>query len=180
MIGEPKDDIPSRQQRMHLATSLAEFDPTLLTAANVNPATGLATDYLNHYNEVVMLLELMPSMPESVADILAWTPLSYEDHFRRSNYRGKDLVLTAYGRVSPALRRQFGLTIAEMDAILLALVSMLRGLDDPALAGSLAEEASARLKPLIGRAAGLVNGTKDWQAGEESAAQAQIDALLAQ
>ena len=30
----------------------------------VHPVTGLATDYLNHYNEIVMLLDLVPSMPE--------------------------------------------------------------------------------------------------------------------
>jgi hypothetical protein len=27
-----------------------------LRAANINPRTGLATDYLNHFNEAIMLL----------------------------------------------------------------------------------------------------------------------------
>ncbi|MEO8318885.1 MAG: hypothetical protein ABI561_11235, partial [Bradyrhizobium sp.] len=35
-----------------------------LKAANINPRTGLATDYLNHFNEAIMLLEMVPDMPE--------------------------------------------------------------------------------------------------------------------
>ena len=34
-----------------------------LRAANINPRTGLATDYLNHFNEAIMLLEMIPDMP---------------------------------------------------------------------------------------------------------------------
>jgi len=39
-------------------------DPERLRAANINPATGLATDYLNHYNEVAMLIATLADMPE--------------------------------------------------------------------------------------------------------------------
>ena len=30
-----------------------------LADANINPVTGLATDYLNHFNEAIMLLEML-------------------------------------------------------------------------------------------------------------------------
>src|SRR5262249_13363385 len=43
-----------------------------LRAANINPRTGLATDYLNHFNEAVMLLEMVPDMPECAEDFLHW------------------------------------------------------------------------------------------------------------
>jgi len=39
--------------------------------------TGLATDYLNHFNEAIMLLEMIPDMPECAEDFLQWRPLSY-------------------------------------------------------------------------------------------------------
>lgn len=39
-----------------------------LRVANINPRTGLATDYLNHFNEAVMLLEMIPDMPECAED----------------------------------------------------------------------------------------------------------------
>ena len=48
-----------------------------LTDANINPATGLATDYLNHFNEAIMLLEMLSSCPECRADFLGWRPTSY-------------------------------------------------------------------------------------------------------
>ena len=35
---------------------------------NIDPQTLLATDYLNHFNEIVMLLELIPDMPECFED----------------------------------------------------------------------------------------------------------------
>jgi hypothetical protein len=47
-----------------------------LRAANINPRTGLATDYLNHFNEAIMLLEMIPDMPECAEDFLGWQPLS--------------------------------------------------------------------------------------------------------
>jgi hypothetical protein len=35
-----------------------------LADANINPASGLATDYLNHFNEAIMLLEILSSCPD--------------------------------------------------------------------------------------------------------------------
>src|ERR1700740_1106175 len=67
-----------------------------LKAANINPRTGLATDYLNHFNEAIMLLEMIPDMPECAADFLSWRPLSYAEHFTASHFRARDLAIAAY------------------------------------------------------------------------------------
>src|SRR6266542_2296009 len=67
-----------------------------LRAANINPRTGLATDYLNHFNEAVMLLEMVPDMPECAEDFLTWTPLSYAEHFWASNFKARYLAIEAY------------------------------------------------------------------------------------
>src|SRR5277367_3008540 len=67
-----------------------------LLAANINPRTGLATDYLNHFNEAIMLLEMIPDMPECSEDFLEWQPLSYSEHFTASNFRARDLAIEAY------------------------------------------------------------------------------------
>ena len=64
-----------------------------LLAANINPRTGLATDYLNHFNEAIMLLEMIPDMPECAEDFLTWTPLSYAEHFWASNFKARDLAI---------------------------------------------------------------------------------------
>ena len=34
--------------------------------ANINDQTLLATDYLNHFNEIVMILDMLPDMPELI------------------------------------------------------------------------------------------------------------------
>ena len=64
-----------------------------LRAANINPRTGLATDYLNHFNEAIMLLEMIPDMPECAEDFLGWHPLSYGEHFTASNFKARDLAI---------------------------------------------------------------------------------------
>ena len=74
----------------------AEAWAAKLRAANINPRTGLATDYLNHFNEAIMLLEMIPDMPECAEDFLTWTPLSYAEHFIASNFKARDLAIEAY------------------------------------------------------------------------------------
>src|SRR6202051_3404623 len=66
-----------------------------LKAANINPRTGLATDYLNHFNEAVMLLDMIPDIPECAEDFLQWHPLSYAEHFTASNFAARELAIAA-------------------------------------------------------------------------------------
>src|ERR1700754_4964669 len=84
----------------------AERDQMLLDA-NINPRTGLATDYLNHFNEAIMLLEMIPDMPECVEDFLGWQPLSYCEHFTASNFKARDLAIEAYDSADQTIRAEF-------------------------------------------------------------------------
>src|ERR1700754_2777542 len=78
-----------------------------LRAANINPRTGLATDYLNHFNEAIMLLEMIPDMPDCAEDFLLWHPLSYAEHFTASNFKARDLAISAYESTAPHIRAEF-------------------------------------------------------------------------
>src|ERR1700692_2983655 len=98
----------------------------LLRAANINPRTGLATDYLNHFNEAVMLLEMIPDMPECAEDFLDWHPLSYAEHFTASNFRARDLAISAYNSADPAIRAEFDNITSAMTSILTAVGSAMR------------------------------------------------------
>src|SRR5271163_1492353 len=75
-----------------------------LRAANINPRTGLATDYLNHFNEAIMLLEMIPDMPECAEDFLGWQPLSYAEHFTASNFKARELAIEAYESADQGIR----------------------------------------------------------------------------
>ena len=106
----------SRQNRA-VAASVA-VDPARLTAANINPATGLATDFLNHFNEAIMLLEMLPAMPECRDDLLAWRPMSYREHFAASGFTHRDLAIAAYEAADPIFRGQLDEIADQMNQIL--------------------------------------------------------------
>lgn len=56
-----------------------------IPGTNISEATLLASDYLNHFHELVMLLEAVSSEPEDFAeDLFAWKPLTYDEHFAES------------------------------------------------------------------------------------------------
>ena len=72
-----------------------------LVAANVNPHTGFATDYLNHFNEAIMLLELLSDVPECREDFFAWQPKKYDEHFAASKSKHRDFAIAAYSKLIP-------------------------------------------------------------------------------
>lgn len=156
-----------------------------LAAANINPTTGLATDYLNHFNEVVMLLELLPAMPDCVADVLKWTPRSYQDHFRSSRFAEKDLAIRAYEAAPQAIRATFDTLVAEIEREVTKTQERLADLGGEASQriGEIALGASERLLPLLASAGGVIHGHDiDPRIEPDSAtesSQADIDALFA-
>src|SRR5438874_13624036 len=96
----------------------AEARAAELQAANINPKTGLATDYLNHFNEAIMLLEMIPDVPECAEDFLHWQPLSYPEHFMASHFKARDLAISAYNSADPAIREEFDQLTNTMTSIL--------------------------------------------------------------
>src|SRR6202035_1060970 len=92
-----------------------------LQAANINPRTGLATDYLNHFNEAVMLLEMIPDMPECAEDFLGWEPLSYAEHFTASNFKARDLAIDSYNSADVRIRTEFDNVTSAITSILAAV-----------------------------------------------------------
>src|ERR1051326_7473810 len=119
------------------------FDRARLIEANINPVTGLATDYLNHFNEAIMMLELAPQMPECIDDFCAWRPLSYCEHFAASSFLERDLAIAAYQQADPALRQRLDQLADGMNAILLATAAAMRA-EPPALA-TLVQDALAQI-----------------------------------
>ena len=118
-----------------LASADAATRAALLTAANINPNTGLATDYLNHFNEAVMLLEMIPDMPECSEDFLGWHPLSYAEHFKASNFKARDLAIAAYDTADPGIRSDFDDITTNMTTILTAIGEAMRGARQDAIDG---------------------------------------------
>jgi hypothetical protein len=147
-----------------------------LTDANINPATGLATDYLNHFNEAIMLLDMLSSCPDCRDDFLAWSPLSYREHFAASHFKGRDVAIAAYDAADPTLRAGLDTLARTMIAVLEATRVALGSGMPPDAAGDLAIRATASLKPLVAQAAAVING--DIDATPHDAPQAVVDGLM--
>ena len=130
----------------------------LLRAANINPRTGLATDYLNHFNEAIMLLEMVPDMPECAEDFLTWSPLSYCEHFMASNFKARDLAIEAYETAEASVRAEFDNITSSMTSILTAVGTAMRDAQQDQTRSTLAGQAIGWVKPLVALAGGIING----------------------
>lgn len=108
------------------------FDPSVLAAANISPRTGLATDYLNHFNEVAMLIGMLSDMPEAAEDVLAWQPCSYGEHFRRSGFRDRDLAIEAFECIEPHTRAGFEDALLHAECAVRDVQARLRAGGEPA------------------------------------------------
>jgi len=157
------------------------IDPTQLAAANINPRTLLATDYLNHFHEATMMLEMLPQIPDCITDLVQWRPLTYAEHFAESNFKDREVAIAAHQLADPAVRYRLDELADEMNAILASTIDAV--LDcSPLHALTIVEETSRRLRPLVPQAAAVINGSGSPVVtnAEADASQAAIDAWFEQ
>ncbi|MEM5584363.1 hypothetical protein WNZ15_18005 [Roseibium sp. AS2] len=167
---------------LHPVLGAGELAAELLEEANINAQTGLATDYLNHFNEVMMLLEMLPDMPDCTADVLEWEPLDYEGHFENSTFKDKNLAIRAYHAAPAHLREHLEVHVAEINGVVGSIQDQLRSAADPTqVAAEIAHRATHEIKPLIAFAGAIIHGHVEAEASqhEGDGAQAEIDALFA-
>lgn len=132
----------------------APGSPERYVGTAVNPQTLLATDYLNHFNEAIMLLEMLPDMPDCLEDLNEWSPKSYVQHFEEARFHTNDLCIEAYAFVEPNTKKKFENVIAALDRnVEKAIAAGERG-DMQALGAE-----TAFLRALIDKASGIINGT---------------------
>jgi len=167
--------LPEVYRRVFLST----IDPARLTAANINPTTLLATDYLNHFNEASMMLEMLPEIPDCITDLVQWRPLTYAEHFAESNFKDRELAIAAHELADPDARRRLDELADEMNAILASTIDAV--LDStPLHAATVIESTSQRLRLLVAQAAAVINGSGLTVVtdADADAPQAAVDALF--
>ncbi len=158
---------------------------------NVNSETLLTTDYLNHFNEIIMLLELVPSAPSQFsAELAEWQHESYEEHFTHSGFRDKELAIVCYRNAPDEVRRAFDSSVADMEQEMVMLLQQVQekiGSGDTEGLSKLCEQQVPRLQDLIQITAGIVNGAvtggpeaveEDGAKEEKADAQSAVDALF--
>lgn len=142
----------------------------ILAAANINPDSFLATDYLNHFNEAVMLLEIVPEDPTLLDDLRTWSPKSYQQHFHDSQFENRDLACTAYEIAPSDFRIPFDLVIRTIDRRISRTIKDIEtrlSSEQPnlTLAGYVNESCSA-IGKLILTAGAIINGQRVRSRGE--------------
>jgi hypothetical protein len=145
---------------------------------NINPATGLSTDYLNHFTEAIMLLELVPAVPDCVADFLAWEPKDYREHFAGSHFSNRDTIIAAYQGTDPELSRSLDMLSDLMNTLLLATREAIAANPSTPMSHALAHRTANVLKPIVTRVSALINGTAPGLSNRASVPQAAIDAMF--
>ncbi|WP_207455088.1 hypothetical protein [Azospirillum sp. SYSU D00513] len=129
---------------------------------NISEKTLLATDYLNHFNEIVMLIEMIPAMPEMMEECLSWQPRDYREHFRESGFSDRDLAIAAYEHVPARFRTPFEDTIARGHQVvahtLERLAADLRSGDTAKLEAD-CQASAAIIHRVIQVANGIIHGT---------------------
>ena len=133
-------------------------------SALVNPASGIANDYLNHFNEILLLIENLPALlPEMVDEILAWHPVSYRSYFANSPLPGSSKTLEIYDTLDDEFRKDFESMVEILDNIILESIEVIRSArrpDGTLVADEVSEvcgELSVRLRRVVDRTADLVN-----------------------
>lgn len=155
------------------------LSPDALRAANINPATGLATDYLNHFNEVMMLMEMLPDMPDCAEDVLEWTPADYTQHFASSGFKDKDLAVLAWQAVPHQLRAHLVTVVMQIEAEVARAQGLLRAGVDAAACRAVARLATECIKPLIIAASSAIHGQVESEDDyQDESVQAGVDALF--
>ena len=140
-------------------------DPELLKAANINPSTGLATDYLNHYNEIAMMIATLGDMPEMRDSVLDWRPIGYATHFNKTGFRDRDLAVAAY-EVAPAeVKARFLAARRELELAIIDVQDLIEAA--PVASAQLAERAPD-IFAAIARLGAVINGDQSGAAAADS------------
>lgn len=148
----------------------------------VNPSSGIANDYLNLFNEVIMLIEQLPVMPDLQEDLFAWRSVSYEDYFARSPLAGSVSALDAYRNLDVTFRGLFESAVGELDNRATGGIAAVRlhlrhhGDRAPQTLAALCAKVGTQMREALDRAVSIVNtGAVD----SVENAQARADRLIA-
>jgi hypothetical protein len=165
----------------------AEFSEDCLDHAAPQPArrseggvAGLSNDYLNHFNEPLMLIELAALDAEVITDLNEWRPVDYPRYFQASQLRRAPEARAAYDRLDADRREAFEQLVRALDQLVATAIRALRPPCEPQDAALVAAVTAPAMRRLIGQASAFLNsGGRDLpDSSEVEEAQSVIDRLL--
>jgi len=128
---------------------------------NIIEQTLLATDYLNHLNEPIMLFEMLADVPELLDELAGWEPKSYVEHFSDSAFSDKELAIEAYA-VAPAMYREpFDETVDNAKRCIATAIEAMSRLSEQGRTEDIrvvSAEVSKILGSLVDKASSIIHG----------------------
>jgi len=146
-----------------------------LEGTNINSQTFLATDYLNHFNEITMLLDILADCPDCFEDARGWQPKSYSQHFADSTLSDRELAIEAYSHAPLKYRRPFDRIVEHMDHLVLFALRRLEApvsSHDAVAIHRIAAAVAKRMQELVAMASAVIHGNV------ATSAQDDVDALM--
>lgn len=89
-----------------------------IAETTIDPRSLLSTDYFNHFNEAIMLLGMVPDMPDVLDEVDAWEFRSYSEHFSRSGLACASLAIEAYDLAPRTQRDRFDKLAVQMSMLI--------------------------------------------------------------
>jgi hypothetical protein len=141
---------------------------------------GLSNDYLNHFSEILMLVELAPVDADVIEDLADWRPADYPTYFASSQLRRAPQARAAYDALETDRREAFEQVVNAMDQLATTAIRALRPPTEPEDAALVAGVTAPALRRLIAQAGAFLNsGGRDLpDSSEIEEAQTVIDRLL--
>ena len=128
---------------------------------NINEKTLLGTDYLNHFNEIIMLIELLPDAPDVLEDCLQWQPRNYIEHFAMASIADADLAVQAYALSPTEYRNPFDRLVLDMDRLIRNAIDRLEvaiEAGNQTQTRCIAQIAARSLRAMVDRASAIIHG----------------------
>lgn len=146
-----------------------------VAGTTIDPATLLSTDYFNHFNEAIMLIGMLPEMPEMLDDVDAWQFRTYCQHFRASGLGIAPLAIDAYAAAPALPRKRLDELAAQMSLLIVETRARLRALlarGELAQFRRIAELHALELQGMVDGGGAIIHGQ------HASADQSAVDALF--
>jgi hypothetical protein len=146
-----------------------------ILGTTIDPASLLSTDYFDHFNEPIMLLGMLPDMPDMLDEVDQWRFRTYCEHFTDSGLSFAGLAIEAYALAPRHLRQRFDTIATQMHMLIVETRSKLRYLLEDGRIDQFRDTAALhalQLQGMVDDGSAIVHGSG------ASADQAAVDALF--
>lgn len=134
-----------------------------LAGTHISPETLLATDYLNHFNEAIMLINMVADIPDVLEDLRQWRFKTYAEHFGQGSLTYGKLAAELYDHVPRHYKVEFEDVIGQLASAIPLIVKVIEKHIAAGKTDELREAASAasaRMAQLVDSAGAIIAGER--------------------